>query len=195
MKFSIKVELLNNGRHRWQVLESSTGNQVVSGEHEFPGQARHDAMMARRALSDNPQLEQAIYDLQNMEQNIASDICDEQEKAEENCISEGVHFDDFSEGECQCGEVPGPKRTQCQNCLQEWCERCDPLPGAMCHWCHGNEGNGYATGAPEFPLKQGIVYMENAAPELDEARTHVQEAYVLIEQYLSQQEENQDGKH
>jgi len=25
----------------------------------------------------------------------------------------------------------------CGNCANSWCERCDPAPSAMCHWCHG----------------------------------------------------------
>jgi hypothetical protein len=30
-----------------------------------------------------------------------------------------------------------PKRVTCGDCGREWCERCDPCPSALCHWCHG----------------------------------------------------------
>lgn len=31
----------------------------------------------------------------------------------------------------------GQDRVTCGGCEREWCERCDPGPGALCHWCHG----------------------------------------------------------
>ena len=35
----------------------------------------------------------------------------------------------------------------CGMCDRSWCERCDPAPSALCHWCHGR---GYST-APIDP--------------------------------------------
>lgn len=29
------------------------------------------------------------------------------------------------------------KRVTCGDCERSWCERCDPCPSALCHWCHG----------------------------------------------------------
>ena len=28
-------------------------------------------------------------------------------------------------------------RVTCGGCARAWCERCDPAPSALCHWCHG----------------------------------------------------------
>lgn len=37
---------------------------------------------------------------------------------------------------CECtGDLP--VRVTCGACNRSWCERCDPAPGALCHWCHG----------------------------------------------------------
>ena len=35
---------------------------------------------------------------------------------------------------CEC---EAPDRATCGGCGNEWCERCDPAPSALCHWCHG----------------------------------------------------------
>lgn len=35
-----------------------------------------------------------------------------------------------------------PQRVTCGNCNRSWCERCDPAPAAMCHYCNGK---GYST--------------------------------------------------
>jgi len=28
-------------------------------------------------------------------------------------------------------------KVTCGNCEHSWCEKCDPAPAALCHWCHG----------------------------------------------------------
>lgn len=28
-------------------------------------------------------------------------------------------------------------RATCGICGRSWCDRCDPTPAALCHWCHG----------------------------------------------------------
>lgn len=33
----------------------------------------------------------------------------------------------------------------CGNCHNQWCDKCDPAPAALCHWCHGR---GYALPVP-----------------------------------------------
>jgi hypothetical protein len=38
------------------------------------------------------------------------------------------------EAGCTC-EVPDA--VTCGNCERSWCERCDPTPGPLCHFCHG----------------------------------------------------------
>lgn len=38
-------------------------------------------------------------------------------------------------------------RVTCGNCGHAWCERCDPAPAALCHWCHGR-GSSTAELAP-----------------------------------------------
>ena len=35
---------------------------------------------------------------------------------------------------CMC---TAPERVTCGGCERSWCERCDPAPAALCHWCHG----------------------------------------------------------
>jgi len=30
-----------------------------------------------------------------------------------------------------------PERVTCGSCGNSWCERCDPAPSALCHYCHG----------------------------------------------------------
>ena len=142
MKFKIKTDLLNNGRHRWQVLESATGYQVVAGEHDFPGQARHDAMEARRALKDNPPLEQAVYDLYHLEDVVTGELTDVVEKVEEEVRKSDGRFDDYAE--------------------------------------------------QDDGTKPGILFWENACPELDSARSMIQDAYAAITDFL-ETEENQDG--
>jgi hypothetical protein len=37
-----------------------------------------------------------------------------------------------------------PERVTCGICHLSWCERCDPAPAALCHWCHGR---GYSEAA------------------------------------------------
>jgi hypothetical protein len=37
-----------------------------------------------------------------------------------------------------------PRTVTCGGCEAEWCERCDPSPGPLCHTCHGR---GYSTAA------------------------------------------------
>lgn len=39
---------------------------------------------------------------------------------------------------CQLNGHDGDKhKVTCGNCKRSWCERCDPAPSALCHWCHG----------------------------------------------------------
>lgn len=35
-----------------------------------------------------------------------------------------------------------PDPATCGNCERSWCDRCDPSPSALCHYCHGR---GYST--------------------------------------------------
>jgi len=175
MKYEVKTDLLNNGDTRWNVSDSKTGQLVGIGMHKFPGQARHDGMEYRRKRCDNPPLEQVVYDLYHAEDVVASELMDEQDKAEETVISDDLAFDDFSEQECKCGD--NPQRVTCGKCHQEWCEKCDPAPSAMCHWCNGN-------GGPETPLRWGIVYPEHASPELDDAKSKIVELYELLEEFI-----------
>ena len=35
------------------------------------------------------------------------------------------------------GKPLEPIKVTCGNCGHSWCERCDPCPSALCHWCHG----------------------------------------------------------
>ena len=35
------------------------------------------------------------------------------------------------------GRALRPDRVTCGNCGRSWCERCDPAPSALCHYCHG----------------------------------------------------------
>lgn len=35
------------------------------------------------------------------------------------------------------GDPVSPERVTCGHCGRSWCERCDPCPSALCHWCHG----------------------------------------------------------
>lgn len=114
--------------------------------------------------------------LRDMDQRLAEITSDEQDIAERECKPD--EFDDYTEVQCDCKEQE-PKRVTCGNCGTEWCERCDPAPSALCHVCHGR---GHTTA----PLKQGIVYPEHAAPEVDHARTLVQQAIEELEDWQSQ---------
>ena len=114
--------------------------------------------------------------LREMDQRLAEITSDEQDIAEAACKPD--EFDDYTEARCEC-DPEEPKRVTCGNCSAEWCERCDPAPSALCHTCHGR---GYSTA----PLKQGIVYPENAAPEVDHARTLVQQAIEELEDWQNQ---------
>lgn len=40
------------------------------------------------------------------------------------------------------GEEMQPEKATCGACGLSWCDRCDPAPSAMCHYCHGR---GYST--------------------------------------------------
>jgi len=60
------------------------------------------------------------------------------------CDGQGIDLGAFHRFDirvvCEC--VPGcpcaePARVTCGNCERSWCERCDPAPSALCHWCHG----------------------------------------------------------
>lgn len=31
----------------------------------------------------------------------------------------------------------GMAEVTCGICGRSWCEKCDPCPSALCHWCHG----------------------------------------------------------
>jgi len=44
-----------------------------------------------------------------------------------------------------------PAEVTCGQCGRSWCERCDPAPSAMCHWC-----NGY--GHSEAPIRARRSY-------------------------------------
>lgn len=35
------------------------------------------------------------------------------------------------------GKPLAPEAVQCGGCGRGWCERCDPCPSALCHYCHG----------------------------------------------------------
>lgn len=38
----------------------------------------------------------------------------------------------------EMGEPLKPLAVVCgANSNHSWCERCDPCPAALCHWCHG----------------------------------------------------------
>jgi len=40
-----------------------------------------------------------------------------------------------------CGHGPNTIAA-CGKCRRAWCEKCDPAPSALCHYCHGR---GYST--------------------------------------------------
>lgn len=35
------------------------------------------------------------------------------------------------------GQPLAPLVVTCGECGRSWCERCDPAPSALCHWCNG----------------------------------------------------------
>lgn len=35
------------------------------------------------------------------------------------------------------GQPQRPELVTCGNCGRSWCEREDPAPSALCHYCHG----------------------------------------------------------
>ncbi len=35
----------------------------------------------------------------------------------------------------------------CWGCLNQWCDRCDPAPSALCHYCHGS-------GIVDYPIER-----------------------------------------
>lgn len=35
------------------------------------------------------------------------------------------------------GQPLRPEVVTCGICGRSWCERCDPAPSALCHYCHG----------------------------------------------------------
>lgn len=37
-----------------------------------------------------------------------------------------------------------PAEVTCGKCSRSWCEKCDPAPSALCHWCNGR---GYSKAA------------------------------------------------
>lgn len=43
-----------------------------------------------------------------------------------------------------------PLVVTCGNCKRSWCERCDPAPSAMCHWCNGNGGTEAQIGSKQL---------------------------------------------
>lgn len=45
-------------------------------------------------------------------------------------------------------------RTTCGACGNAWCERCDPAPSSLCHWCHGR---GSSTAAMDAVYEDGRV--------------------------------------
>jgi len=47
------------------------------------------------------------------------------------------------------GRHLAPDKTTCARCGRSWCERCDPSPGPLCHYCHGR---GWSK-APLGPLR------------------------------------------
>jgi len=46
-----------------------------------------------------------------------------------------------------------PDRVTCGNCGRSWCERCDPTPSALCHYCHGR-GHSFAALTLSEPASQ-----------------------------------------
>lgn len=49
---------------------------------------------------------------------------------------EGMFVRTHAGGAQICHHGDGHKVT-CGGCGNAWCERCDPAPSALCHWCHG----------------------------------------------------------
>lgn len=46
--------------------------------------------------------------------------------------------------ELSCSEHGLTGAVECGHCTRRWCERCDPSPASLCHWC---AGRGYSTAA------------------------------------------------
>ena len=51
-------------------------------------------------------------------------------------MSDGKHI---ATNDCRPRDV-----VMCGGCGRSWCDRCDPAPSALCHWCNGR---GYSTAA------------------------------------------------
>lgn len=53
------------------------------------------------------------------------------------------------------------RKVTCGRCNRSWCERCDPCPAALCHWCNGNGKSTAPLGKPTLlassPTLDGIT--------------------------------------
>ena len=99
LKYDISVTHVEPPSHHegyfWSVNDDAGVRRC--GWHCFPGQARHDAMEARRTLDDNPPLQQVFYDLMHMEDIVACELVDAMDAADEAHINTGMRFDDYVE--------------------------------------------------------------------------------------------------
>lgn len=69
--------------------------------------------------------------------------------------------DDSTPG-CKCTK---PDRALCNGCGHAWCERCDPTPSALCHWCHGR-GHSTAELEPVEPCRSIVMPSPDHDPKL-----------------------------
>lgn len=59
------------------------------------------------------------------------------------------------------GRPLAPDVKTCSTCKRSWCERCDPSPAAMCHFCNGR-GSSPAEIRPEgLPIPGTLVYIDS----------------------------------